>query len=61
MDSAVLAVCGFAYGEEFPWEPLARKARKKIFFTDEFPRICGSCQWYALCRNTEISKDGGIL
>ena len=61
MDSAVLAAIRLAYGEELPWDTLARKARDKIFSTEEFPRICGSCQWYALCGNTALSEEGGIL
>ena len=61
MDSAVLAATKLAYGGEFPWATLARMAREKVFSTDEFPRICGSCQWFGLCKTTGILKNGGVL
>lgn len=54
MDSAVLSICGFAYGEKIPWTKAASKAREKIFKTEEFNNICACCQWFELCRNTEI-------
>ena len=61
MDSAVLTACGLTYGDEFSWGELARTAREKVFAGDAFPGICGSCQWFELCKNTEDSKDGGIV
>ena len=54
MDSAVLGVCGLAYGDGVLWEDIADKARERIFETDEFNKICSSCQWFELCRNTEV-------
>lgn len=55
MDSSVLDVCGLAYGESAPWAELARSARERIFATGEFDRICSCCQWFDLCKKTEVS------
>lgn len=54
MDSAVLNICNLAYGENIPWTYIASKARERIFETDEFNKICTCCQWFELCRNTEV-------
>lgn len=54
MDSAVLEICGIDYGQNIPWTDLAKSARKRIFDTDEFYRVCASCQWFGLCTNTEV-------
>ena len=54
MDSAVLGICGLDYGKSIPWKHLASKARERIFETDEFNKICSSCQWFDLCKNTEV-------
>ena len=53
MDSVVLQICDLAYGESVPWEDLMSKVRERIFETDEFHRVCASCQWFELCRSTE--------
>ncbi|MCM1529503.1 MAG: DUF1284 domain-containing protein [Alistipes sp.] len=53
MDDDVLRNCKLAYGEDFPWKYLSAKARKQIFETDEFNKICSCCQWFELCRSTE--------
>ena len=54
IDNAVLSICNLSYGENIPWTELARKARKRIFETDEFNNICTCCQWFELCRSTEV-------
>lgn len=54
MDSAVLEICGIDYGENIQWTDLAGSARERIFKTDEFNRVCSSCQWLGLCKNTEV-------
>lgn len=54
MDSAVLGVCNLTYGENDSWSSLAATARERIFETDEFHKICACCQWFALCRSTEV-------
>ena len=57
MDCAVLGICGLAYGENVPWAKTARKARKLIFETEEFNKICACCQWFELCRRTEAYNE----
>ena len=57
MDSSVLHVCDLAYGESARWDELARRARERIFETEEFDDICASCQWFELCKNTEVSHE----
>ena len=54
MDAAVLRICDLAYMDNVVWEEVARKARERIFQTEEFHKICAHCQWVELCRNTEI-------
>ena len=54
MDSAVLSICDFAYGENVLWTEAAGKAREEIFETEEFHNICACCQWFALCRSTAV-------
>ena len=54
MDSAVLRICSLSYGENALWAKAADKARKQIFETEEFHNICACCQWFELCRNTEV-------
>ena len=52
MDRGVLGACGFAYGQVDSWRALAVSAENKIFQTEQFNEICGSCQWIELCRGT---------
>ena len=54
MDSAVLGICDLAYGENVPWAKTAGKARERILETEEFNSICACCQWFELCRRTEV-------
>ena len=57
MDSSVLDVCGLACGESAPWAELASRARERILETQEFNRICNCCQWFELCKNTEVAHE----
>lgn len=57
MDSAVLDVCRLTRGETASWAELADKARKQIFKTEEFYKICSCCQWFSLCRSTEVHHE----
>lgn len=57
MDSAVLRICSLAYGQTVLWEEAALKARERIFETEEFHNICACCQWYDLCRRTEVRHE----
>lgn len=54
MDSAVLDICGLEYGEITSWSDAASKARERIFETEKFFCICSSCQWFELCKRTEV-------
>lgn len=54
LDAAVCAQCGLSCGTVQPWQQLAETARAEILHTDAFHRICACCQWYALCRRTEV-------
>lgn len=57
MDSGVLRVCELAYGENIPWRHLADRAHERIFETDAFIQICACCQWFDLCRRTEVHHE----
>ena len=57
MDSAVLRFCSLNDGETSPWMMAALRARKQILETEEFQGVCASCQWFELCRNTEVSYE----
>ena len=54
MDSSVMNICNLTYGENASWAELAGKAWTRILETDEFNKICSSCQWFELCRRTEV-------
>lgn len=54
LDTAVLTHCGLKTGEKAAWAALAETAAKLILQTDAFPEICSCCQWFALCRQTEV-------
>ena len=54
MDMSVLGICNLTYGESVQWTEIKHKARKRIFETDEFNNICTCCQWFELCRSTEV-------
>lgn len=54
MDSAVLAAVGMLPGEAVEWGRLSALAKKAVFETAEFEKICKSCEWFELCKNTSI-------
>ena len=54
MDKAVARLCSAAPGDALPWRELKARARREIFETEEFSRVCGKCEWYKLCLNSEI-------
>ena len=56
MDNAVLEICGLSYGEILSWAELSRRAREEILKTDRFDRTCSTCEWYELCKNTEVPR-----
>ena len=57
MDRAVLGICDLSYGESISWEDAAGKARKRILFTEDFDNVCADCQWYELCKSTEVKYE----
>ncbi len=54
MDRAVLSSTGLRIGEAVAWGRLAALARETVFETAEFEAVCKNCEWYALCKNTNI-------
>ncbi len=54
MDEGVLKALGIRYGDTLPWDKLAARARKNVFETENFEKICGTCEWFGLCRSTSI-------
>ncbi len=54
MDAQVVKALGVRPGGALPWAELAARARKNVFETDAFKEICGSCEWFDLCRDTKI-------
>lgn len=60
MDNGVLEVCNLEYGATMTWNELSTVARDKILKSDQFEQICSSCQWYELCKNTEVSYGKSI-
>ena len=50
LDSGVLDTCKLNYGISDSWKNLSGIA-KEIFKTDNFDKICGSCQWFNLCKS----------
>lgn len=57
MDGAVLDVCGLSYGDAVPWAVSSRAVRENIFETDKFNDICADCEWFELCKNTEVPHE----
>lgn len=57
MDNRVMSICELSYGDKIPWSKIAEKAYKRVFETDEFNHICGYCQWFELCKETEIDYE----
>ena len=55
LDSGVLNTCSLTYGDTISWAEASRRAREKILASDRFEKICNSCQWYELCKSTEVS------
>ena len=56
MDESVLRICGFSYNDMDDWNTFATIAKNKIFETDEFRNVCGSCQWFELCESTRLNN-----
>ncbi len=54
LDRAVLHALSRRYAECGKWLLLAGDANAKILQTHAFHEICSGCQWYALCKKTEV-------
>lgn len=54
MDHGVRTVCSLTDGDTISWDEAADRARVRIFNTDQFQTICADCQWFDLCRETEV-------
>ena len=57
IDEGVLKACGLSYGSTGSWKELSQKAAAAVFATEEFEKICGGCQWFELCKNTETDRN----
>ena len=53
LDRGVLEACGFSAGETLSWSALARTAREQVLEKNTFEKVCGCCEWFELCRNTQ--------
>lgn len=56
IDNSVLEICGLSYGEVISWAELSRKAREGVFESEKFEQTCGSCEWFELCKHTEVLR-----
>ena len=53
MDKAVQRICVPEQGCG-TWGMLSAAANERILQTEAFHQICACCQWYDLCRQTEV-------
>ena len=51
LDSGVLDTCKLNYGLKDTWKNLSDTAVECVFKTDNFNKLCFSCQWFGLCKN----------
>lgn len=49
-DEAVLERCGLEPGQSLRYPELAAAVEEKIIAAGDRERVCGDCQWSALCR-----------
>lgn len=54
LDRAVLDACGLSYGQSASWAQLAALSKQRILKADGFAAVCGDCEWFGLCANTEV-------
>ena len=57
LDAAVLQACKLAPDTADTWQTLSVCAYSIILQSQEFHKICARCQWYALCKITEVLKN----
>lgn len=53
MDCAVLEICGSGIDAKAAWKSLSHTAGSLILSTELFDSVCGDCQWFELCKNTQ--------
>lgn len=53
MDALTLEHLGLCETERLSWRELSERART-VLASEGFERVCGHCEWYELCKNTEI-------
>ena len=61
MDEAVLALCGLCPGDVIPWKEAAARAEARIFRAGKTEAVCGTCEWFPLCRDTGAVPKAGII
>ena len=52
LDRGVLEACSFSAGETRSWSTLAWTAREQVLEKETFIKVCGSCEWFRLCKDT---------
>ncbi len=52
-DKAVLAFCGLAEHSTLPWREFTVRVAERILFQGKREKICGGCQWNAICAEKE--------
>jgi DNA helicase-2/ATP-dependent DNA helicase PcrA len=57
-DRAVLECCGLQEGQELPYKTFADRVQKAILRSGRRPKICGGCQWDALCHEEPAQQFG---
>ena len=53
-DRRCLEICGFKAEDKFSWSELKKCVYEKIIATHRLGKVCGDCEWFQLCANTEI-------
>ena len=52
-DKAVLALCGMEEYRRLPWRKFAAQVAERILSQGKREKICGGCQWSAICKEKE--------
>ena len=42
-----------AVSDTYDWRILSKTAAALILHTEQFDKVCGDCQWFELCKNTQ--------
>ena len=57
LDDKTLAFCGLMYRERGAWDVLKKRAFSNILSGKAFEEVCENCEWFMLCRNTDIMEE----